>query len=215
MDREIIILVGSPKKNRSTSYALSKYLSDELNHLDVESSILYVSEVQDVPESFLQSCDCLVIACPLYCDNLPADIIEFMNKLYQHREKLSQIELMLMINAGFPESSHNAVAIKTAENFAKKMKFNWLGALFLGEGGVIAGQNLNNVKTTKKIRKAINILANDLKSGCNISQSAVKLAKEKMVPYPIYIWTGERQWKKKARQLGTIKLLKNSPYQQK
>lgn len=215
MDREIIMLVGSPKKERSTSYALSKHLSDELSQLDMDSNIVFVSETQDIPESFFDSCHCLIIACPLYCDNLPADIIEFMNKLYQHREQLSQIELMLMVNAGFPESSHNAVAIKTAENFARKMNFNWLGALFFGEGGIIAGQNLNDVKVTHKIRKALHLLANDLKNGCKVSQSAVNLAKEKMLPYPIYIWAAERQWKKKARQLGTIKCLKNTPYEQK
>lgn len=212
MDREVIILVGSPKKEKSTSYALSKHLSDELNHLNVESNILYASDVVDIPESFLETCDCLVIACPLYCDNLPADIIEFMDKLYQHKEKISQIEIMLMINSGFPEASHNALAIKTAENFASKMNFNWLGALFLGEGGIISGQNLNDISVTKKIRKAINLLAYDLKCGQEISQSAVNLAKEKMLPYPIYIWSAEKQWKKKAKRLGTTKQLKNAPY---
>lgn len=211
MDRKVMILVGSPKEKCSTSHALSKYLSDELNHLDIESNIFFLSQSKNVIDS-IESYKYLIIACPLYCDNLPSGVLELMSQLYQRKEIISNINLMLIINAGFPESNHNNVAIKTAKNFAEKMKFNWLGSLSIGEGGIISGQNLNEIKLTKKIRKALKIVASDIKNGNTISQSAMKLAKEKMAPYPIYYWVVKQYFKKRSKQLGSKSMLKNTPY---
>ena len=78
--RKALLLVGSPKRRRSTSAALGGYLMRGLEEAGVSTSTLFVGDVvapggASRLEAALDGTDLLVLAFPLYVDALPAPLV--------------------------------------------------------------------------------------------------------------------------------------------
>lgn len=221
VSRRALLLVGSPKAARSTSHSLGTYLLERLNErgFETEERFLQRSMRSDEGKNQLllamDRSDLVILASPLYVDSLPSWVIRTMELVNQHRktnEEQKKQRLLAIVNCGFPEAHHNDTALAIVRKFASKSGFEWVGGLALGMGEAIAGRSLEKAGgMARNIRKSLDVTAESLGEGTAVPKKAVDLMARPFIPNWMYVWFGNRGWKKKAREHG-VKDLNRRPY---
>lgn len=221
--KKALLLVGSPKKKRSSSDSLGSYLLDKLSKkeyqidkLNILSSLKNNSGTDNLLKA-AASCDILILSFPLYVDSLPAPVIKAFELIAAHREKntiTKSPKMIAIVNCGFPEALHNRIALDICKCFANKVGFQWAGGLALGGGGRIGGKPLEELGSmVRNITKALDIAAEEIDNGNTISQKAETLMEKKIIPSWLYIFIGSMEWKKQAKKFGVKKDLYAKPYE--
>lgn len=222
MTKKAVLIVGSPKKENSTSNSLGSYLLKKLIEKGFETEKHFVSDTNLNNEDFdnimknMNQTDILIISFPLYVDCMPSHLINFLEKTAGYRKNNISEKKTAMLgicNCGFPEASQNQTALDILKLFAQENSFIWLGGLALGQGGSISGKSLDLLGgMVRNIVKSINITAEALANNQNIPEEAVSFMAKSIVPRKLYCLLGHLEWKKMAKHYGTHKNLKNQPY---
>ncbi len=152
MTSKAVLLVGSPRGEKSTSSSLGAYMMTRLEGKGwgcvrhyVGSTVQSISDFEKVFAD-VEEAQLVVLAAPLYVDSLPAPVIQFM-ELYGVRGSIRNTNgprLCLIVNCGFPEDQ-NMLAVEIARHFAAANGMEWCGSLSMGQGGVIWGKGLEEV----------------------------------------------------------------------
>jgi hypothetical protein len=218
---QAVLLVGSPRGSESTSNSLGSYLLDKLENAGYTNSKYNLQSSLHQPEkeaallSAVAESDIVVLAFPLYVDSPPAPVINVLEKIAQQRKKVAAIKpqkLLAIVNNGFPQSIQNATAIKICQQFAVETNFEWLCGLSLGGGGAINGVPLSEVGGyAKNIRKALDLTAESLLSNQPVPETAMQLISKPLVPKSLFLFFGNRSWKRLAKQFGAEKKLYDKP----
>jgi multimeric flavodoxin WrbA len=144
--RRALLLVGSPKARKSTSYSLGGYLFEQLSARDIRTETIYLHTALHSPEKTqalldaVDAADLVTLAFPLYVDALPAPAIEALERIALHREGRDRSRRQLfaaIANCGFPEAYQTATALAICKTFARRAGFEWAGSLALGGGGMV------------------------------------------------------------------------------
>jgi hypothetical protein len=115
-------------------------------------------------------------------------------------------------NSGFPKANHNSIALAVCRIFAKQVGFTWAGGLAMGGGGMISGRPLAEVGGAIRNQiKALEIAADAVAKGEPIPEKAVSLMAKLGIPHWMYIWMGNRSWKKEAKQHIAIEKMCDQP----
>lgn len=220
--KRVLLLVGSPRRPKSTSESLGMYLLDRLNEkgLITEKISIHTSLKSDRGLDNLLSTvdrsDIIILAFPLYVDSLPAPVIKAMELISEHRKTTQETrkqQLLAISNSGFPEASQNATALNICRCFALKLGFEWIGGLALGGGAAIDGRLLKDLGgMVRNIAKSLDITAVALAEGKPIPQEAVDKMAKPIIPTWLYMFFGGVGWKRKAKRYGAKKILRNQPY---
>lgn len=220
---EVVLLVGSAKRPRSTSESLGTYLVERLRErgLACEMILIYRSLRSDEGRRALlaaiERADILLLAFPLYVDSLPSLVIRTLELLAECRQtsaKTRKQRLLAIVNCGFPEAHHNDTALAICRRFGKEAGFEWSGGLALGGGEAIDGQLLPGVKVmARNVIKSLDLTADALAAGEPIPQEAVRLMAKPFLPSWMYTWLGERRWRQRAKKHGVRDELDTRPYQ--
>lgn len=221
MNKKALLLIGSPKGEKSTSASLGNYLISKLEELGMTSETLFTHRVVNREEKILElfqsieDVDLIILTFPLYVDSLPAPVIKAMELIKENRavgeSKKSQY-FIAIANNGFPEASQNETALKICKIFAKESNFIWKGGLALS-GGVINGIPLiERGGVVRNIVKGFDIAAQALKNSNEIPQEAIELVAKKLIPFSMYRIFGNFGWKQQAKRYGVRQKLKNKPY---
>jgi len=220
-EQKVLLLVGSPKKKQSASYALGTYLLKQLQRdslltetLHIYSFVYKKNTLEQLYQSFENS-DIIILSIPLYVDSIPSPVIQMMEyvakKRAENREKIQQF--MVIINCGFPEALHNYTAIEICKCFSDECEFNWLGGFPLGGGPIINGRTLTDVgRLGKNARKSLDIIATAINSAKTIPLEAKEIMNKSVIPARIYRFMGNIGWKRQAKEFGVKKKIKNRPY---
>jgi len=220
--RRALLLVGSPRMQKSTSSSLGSYLFDQLKQRGVETETMYLYKAINTTERMevlfheINSADLVVLAFPLYVDTLPSPLISVLEDVVTHcKGKAKPTRFTAIVNCGFPEAHQNDNALAVCAEFARSAGFEWMGGLSLGAGeGVVRAQPLNELGGQgASIRQALEIAAGVLAIGKPVPDNAQALLAKPLMPVWMYKLGGTVGWKMKSRKFGTQKLLKSRPYQ--
>jgi putative NADPH-quinone reductase len=219
--RRALLLVGSPRREKSTSSSLGEYLFGHLSAHSIQTETIYVHTALRSPEGMqamigaVNAVDLAVLAFPLYVDSLPAPVIQALEQIAAHRpgREAHPQWFTAIANCGFPETLHNTTALAICATFARQAGFEWAGSLSLGGGEAVNGQPLAQAGgRTIRMRKSLEMAAEALAQGQAIPTAAQDLMGKPIIPHWAYRMGGKRRWKKQAKHHGAGKLLKQRPY---
>ena len=217
-----LLLVGSPRLEKSSSSSLGTYLFEQLQQQGVETETISLYKAintaarMDALRDGIDRADLVVLAFPLYVDTLPAPVISVLETFVAHcRQKSKRTRFTAIVNCGFPEASQNTNAIAVCAEFARSAGFEWMGGLPLGAGeGMVRAQSLRQLGGQgRTLRQALESAAEELADGQPVSDKSRELLAKPIMPVWLYKLGGTIGWVMKARKNGTQKLLKARPYQ--
>ncbi|MEI7933721.1 MAG: NAD(P)H-dependent oxidoreductase [Chlorobiaceae bacterium] len=220
--RRALLLVGSPRMQKSTSSSLGSYLFEQLKMRGVETETIYLYQAINTAERMeallqaIDSAELVVLAFPLYVDTLPMPVISVFQDVVMHcKGNSKQTRFAAIVNCGFPEAHQNDNAIAVCAEFARSAGFEWIGGLSLGQGeGAVHAQPLIKLgRQGALIRQALEIAAGALAIGQSVPDNARALFAKPLMPVWMYTLGGTVSWNMKSRKYGTRKLLKARPYQ--
>jgi multimeric flavodoxin WrbA len=214
--RRALGVVGSAKpRGASTSESLAIDLLERLAMHGVEGDIRHVHrEAHDLRTlatlvAAVRDVDLLVIAAPVYIDSLPWLVTRLLEAIADDRASLPAarpLAVTMLLNCGFPEARHAAVARTIGALFARDAKAHWAGALQLGAGEAIHGRPLVDAGVLgRRLMPALDAAAAALAAGERLSDEAVMAFQVPQMPIPLYMMAGDAQWLWSATHEGTVK----------
>jgi hypothetical protein len=219
---KVLLLVGSPRGLASTSNALGDHLLSRLEErgMAIKKLLIYPALADDKRMAELlaavDSCDLLVMAFPLYVDQLPAPLIDLLLKIVERRpgrQGDSRQAMAAIVNCGFPETAHCRPVEGILRLFSSQAGFRTLGCLALGMGGAIGNRPLAKAGPIVRHQlKALQRAAAFLVDGQVMPASVIGLMGKPMMPRWFYNWVAGRGWKRTARKHGCSSLLHDKPY---
>lgn len=215
--KRALLIVGSPKPGRSSSLALGEYLLAQLALVGVQGEVIKAHKVSTPEEearllATLDASDLVIIAAPLYVDSLPSQLIRLMERVADHPGQRCG-RLLAIVNCGFPEGSHNRVALDILERFASNAGFDWAGGLSLGMGAMVGGRPLHDLGGQgRSLRDGLDRVARELLAGQTVSDQARAVFGRPAIPKWAYVRMGNLGWRLQARRNKATHPLKHRPY---
>jgi hypothetical protein len=186
------------------------------------SAGLQSTENQHGLHKSVDAADLVLVAFPLYVDQLPAPLIQTLELIAERRKgtlvaspwagPLVQ-KLAAIVQCGFPETIHNEPAVDIMRQFAREAGFEWAGALAMGMGGAVRGKSLEKAGgMVRNVVKALDLAAVDLAGGGNIPEEATSLMAKPMMLLWFYRFMANFGTKSQAKKHGVGKQLYSRPY---
>ena len=219
MTSKAVLLVGSPRGEKSTSSSLGAYMMARLEgkgwdcvRHQVSSTVQSISDFEKLFAD-VEDAQLVVLAAPLYVDSLPAPVIQFM-ELYGVRGSIRNINgprFCLIVNCGFPEDQ-NMLAVEIARHFAAANGMEWCGSLSMGQGGAIWGKGLEEIgRRTRRIRSALDQSVDALVEGKCIPEGASRSFSKGIIPVFLYKFIANKGWESAGKR-NKAKNLKARPF---
>ncbi len=220
--RRALLLVGSPKTRKSTSYSLGGYMFEQLSARAIETETIYLHTVLRSPEKWqalldaLDAADLVTLAVPTYVDSLPAPVIEALERIAAHRpgrDPSRRPWFTAIANCGFPEVYQTATALAICETFARQAGFAWAGAMALGGGGMVSGYPLvEGGGKTMAMRNALDLAAEGLVQEQVIPKAARDGLAKPIIPHWLYWLVAALRWYQDSKEYGALTQLLRKPY---
>lgn len=219
--KRALLLVGSAKPTgTSTSERLGMQLMERLAMHGVVGEVHHVHREAHSDAGVgalvaaVRECDLLVIAAPLYFDAFPALVTRAMEAIVADRRSASAppLSVAVLVNSGFPESRHAAVARTIGALFARAAGARWAGALQVGGGGVISGRPLEDVgHVVAHLPPTLDAAADALAEGRAFPDAVRDAASRPLMSVPLYLLAGDAGWLWTAAHEGTLARLWRRP----
>jgi len=208
----LLILVGSPKPlERSASARLGKIVGEALSARGWELRTVRIPDALKSEASIesmlseVERADGVVLTAPLYVDSLPAPVIRALGAIANQRAdsgSSKMIRFASILNCGFTEAAQNHTAQRLLKRFAEKAGLVWAGAISAGSAGAV----------TKSVRVSLNLLADAMAAGGDLSTQAVEREAKNAVPGWTYRVIGNWMWKRQAKKNGALDQFYARPY---
>lgn len=227
--RNALLLIGSPRGEKSNSHVIGKFLLDKLEEKGLVPEELFAARLVNTNEGTgrllkaVDNADMIVLATPLYVDSFPSPVIKALELINQHRKAVSPPKsqvLVAIMNSGFPEKEHMDIALKILQNFAQESSFKWGGGIRVGWGMALNSEPLSEKKgMTRKLTAGLSLASINLSQGQPMSQKAEDLASTLFLPLfvakAMVHLLGNREWDKQAKSNNAQKQMCNRPYEMK
>jgi multimeric flavodoxin WrbA len=226
--KNVLLLTGSPKGERSNSYALGIFLVERLEAQGLKSEELVAPRLvlTDVgSEKLLKAidkADLIVFSTPLYVDSIPALTIKALELIHEHRKNVAPTKAqpwVAIMNSGFPEKEQMDTAMAIIKNFVQESNFKWSGGIRVGWGSAINEEPLDEKKgMTRKLTRGLSIASLDLYNGNPISDEAEKLTSAPFLPLfvekiMIRLFINRYLWDKQAKENKVKEKMHDRPYE--
>ncbi|HJK96229.1 MAG TPA: hypothetical protein RMF84_03360 [Polyangiaceae bacterium LLY-WYZ-14_1] len=213
--RHLVTLVGSAKPTgESTSEAFGAALERRLVARGWTAERLPVARVVKLrrpPAPALREAvaraDLLVLAAPVYFDTLPALVLQALGQLADHAAQpaggpAGPPALLPIVQCGFPELTHTALALEAAWRAGRACGFGWAGHLAVGGGGALQGDlDAPRGKLASQVR-ALDATAEALDAGEAVPKAALDDFARPLLPPALYRLAGDLGWLVQALQQG-------------
>jgi len=217
-----LLLSGSPRGKKSTSYSLLEYLKTHLEgygkscELAIAHTVARKKADYENFSNLLDSADYVVLAAPLYVDSLPSHVIEILNRLSKSRRNNSskgKPKFLAIVNNGFPEQHQNHLALQICHQFALEASLDWIGGIPYGAGAIIGGTRLEDAGGRgRHARTAIETLAKALSEDEELPEDCISRINKHVIPKRIYIMMAHLGWRKMSGSNQVRDRLKDQPY---
>jgi putative NADPH-quinone reductase len=226
--RKALLLIGSPKGKAGASYALGGSLFRRLESGGMETEEMTISAALQSTEDLhrlhkaVDAADLVVVAFPLYVDQLPAPLVQALELVADRRKGRPSVlpsagplvqKLAAIVQCGFPETFHNQPAVDIMRQFAREAGFEWAGALAMGMGGAVGRKSLDKAGgMVRNVVKALDLAASSLAAGGLIPEEATALMAKPLMPLWFYRFMANFGMKSLAKKRGAGKQLYSRPY---
>jgi multimeric flavodoxin WrbA len=209
MNKNILIIIGSPRNQKSNSNIIANSLENKLIDKNLNCSKLYLGESINENDSLikdLDKSDVIVLISPIYENSVPSIVLKLFETAYENKETLmtKSRKMVVITNSGYPEVEASKSAIKTCSLFAQAMDFVWLCGITVAPGTLMdSSKELEKTGNTyKKLISALNLISEDIFKDREISTEVFKLiSKPFMIPF-IYRLGGRMMQNKVIKNLG-------------
>ena len=220
--KKVLLLVGSPRGAASVSHSLGNHVLTLLEERGMAIKTLPVYPSLADEKKMLEllaavdACSLLILAFPLYVDQLPAPLISVLLRIAERRQGRPAApaqSLATIVNCGFPETAHCRSAQEIVRIFAGQAGFRFLGCLALGMGGAVGNRSLD--KAGGMIRhqvKAMAQAATCLAASEEIPAMTIELMGKAMMPRWFYSLAANWGWKWAAIKNRVSRRLSDRPY---
>ncbi len=215
-----VLLIGSPRGERSTSGSLGLYLLGllrkkgwDIEDLQVQRSLRSLEGIGSLV-SAVDTADLVILSFPTYVDSTPAAMVRAMGLIAQQRQgNTDHTPLVAIANCGFIEAEQNRVALNICRLFARNAGFEWRGGLALGGGSAIDGRPLAELGgMVRNARRSLELAAEALTEGKELPKEAIELIARRSIPRWLYITFGNRGWKQRAKRNGSWDKMYDRPF---
>jgi multimeric flavodoxin WrbA len=225
--RNVLLLIGSPRGERSNSYAIGKFLLDKLEEKGLVSEEAFANRLVSTREGAqkllksVDNADIIVLATPLYVDSFPSPLIKTLELINEHQKAVIPTKpqmLVTIINSGFPEKEQMNIALKIIQNFAHESNFKQGGEIRVSWGMALNSEPLNEKKgQTRKLTAGLSLAAVNLSEGQPMSEEAQDLASTLFLPLflakNMTLLFGKRGWNKLAKDNNAQAKMYDQPYE--
>lgn len=196
---KIVMICGSPRPKNSTSLYLLNAVKEKLENSN--EICVYHALNKSVLKPLLENLpgsNALVIACPLYVDSIPSNLLEVLAGLEEAgRRKLENTKLYLLVNNGFYDAAQNGIAIDMLWDWCDKCGLQRGCAVGIGAGEMVQAMPLGK-GPMNRLGKAVVQLAHDIQAG----NSRETVFIEPNFPRVLYRMAGHIGWRKHAKRNG-------------
>lgn len=225
MDKgKILLMIGSPRKDKSTSYSIGKYLLDNLMKCDYTNKTVYVYDCinnekysEEMYQLFNDS-DLIIFSYPLYVDSIPAPCIKVLEYITEKRQDMkcqTKKAFLAIGNCGFYEKEQIQNSLNVCKFFAKENNLNWYGGISIGGGPQIGGKDLKKLGgMTKKLREGLDIVADSIAYKRPIPMEEVNKLTSPPEGKNIYFLMANLGFKLQAKRNGLLKNINDTPYKE-
>ena len=205
MSQNLLILIGSPKANNSTSNLISKNLEKKLTLQKMNFSKLYLIQElhhEDILLEKLCSADTIILITPIYENSVPSTVLHFFELAAQHKEKLaSQNKQFFTITlSGFADTAAGNTALNSCKLFSETMHFCWLGGITTSPASLIEDENLGKMYTG--LNTSLELLCQSLSQNTPLAPQIWELNTKSVLPASIYRIIGRTYQKKPIKVIG-------------
>ena len=154
--------------------------------------------------SFKEGADILVLATPLYFDNISGILKDFMDRSivtgdphvqkdskgqYRHLKATEEQSprLIMMANCGFPERSHFQVISHWIKRVALNMHTEVIGEIYAAQGSLLTNQTENLRPIISNYLQLLEKAGEEVVTTFRISEKTDKLLEQNFIPDEIYI----------------------------
>ena len=213
MSQTLLMIIGSPRLKKSTSYSLAEYLQKGLKQKGWNIHLFFSHQVvikeQDMKELInkIEHSDIIGIIFPLYVDSIPGPLIQVLEKLGEQKTKRTDQKIFTIVNSGFPEPHQSQLAVDMIKDFSKEYQANFIGGLTIGAGGVIGGKPIEQIKhRSKRLITALDLAIESLGQTKTLSKKAEKILLKPIFPKILYNIFANMSWKKRSKRYGSPNL---------
>jgi multimeric flavodoxin WrbA len=219
MIKKTLLLIGSPKASGGTSRVIADHLAQRLEEIHIEVEIRHIGQAIDSGKEgelleAIERSEAVVLLSPLYIDSLPSGVIRLFEIFLERKGKNGggNKPFYAIINSGAPESIQSTVALEICVLFARDTGFTWNGGAALGGGAMLEGKTLEESGgRSKNLRAGLALLAVSVSLGGGLSKHARDLIGRPMVPKFLYVYYGNKLWRKTAEGNGVADRLYDKP----
>lgn len=221
-ESKYLLLSGSPRGRSATSYALLHYLGKQLMVTDIEEQLVILSTALRDNAAFtsllsrIDHADYIILALPLYVDSLPSHVIQFLTRIKEHRRNASSSsspKFVVMVNSGFPEHSHNELALSILQVFSNEVGFQWISGIPIGGGQILHGSPLESSGGRgRNAREGLSLLAEAIKNNQPVPNEIIQKIQKPIIPRWLYLFMAGFGWRIRARKNGISRYVRDRPY---
>jgi len=224
--RKVLLLVASPRGQAS----VSRRIGDPLRALREKrgmaiKTLMLLPALDDDRRlnellAAIDQCSLLLVAFPLYVDQLPAPLVDLLRQVADRRQGRNgernepRQSLAALVQCGFPETLHCRTAADIVRLFAAQSGFRFLGCLAFGMGGAVDRRRpLSEAGPVVRHQlRALNEAAARLAENREIPAEVIGRMGRAMMPRWFYNLAAGWGWKRQAKTFGTSGRLRDMPY---
>ena len=167
-------------------------------------------DMDDLLPSFLKS-DIAVFACPVYFDNVPALMKNFIDRLspallphfeedgkgeYRHAKRYQRfLKIVVISNSGLPGQKNFEVESLFFRRLARTFHTEFIGEIYRGEGEIFRGKdNIMLKPLLGKYKKHLKNAGKETVGSHKLSEKIIEDLEKPILPQSLYIKFGNDEW---------------------
>lgn len=198
--KQALLIIGSLRGSKSTSYYLGSMLTDMLIRKDFQVHELYINGIVDTGNSagtlmsLVDAADILILSSPLYIDCAPYMVIRMMELISRnriHNTSAKKQRFLVISNGGYPEAHHSNAAISIYRKFADEAGFYWIGGLSLGMGAALTVPIIRKIGfMIRGIKRSLDMSADAIAGDRPVPDAAINFMAKPFIPIWLYSFLG-------------------------
>ncbi|MEI6241902.1 MAG: flavodoxin family protein [Chlamydiota bacterium] len=220
---KIIAINGSPRGKKSTTYRMVEEFLKGMREFGWKDQHILLSELNihhcmgcfhcwknqgtciftdDMKKIIPLDCDILLLASPLYYDNISGLLKNFLDRSVAqaspligkdannesiHIKRRPRPKLLAISNCGYPENSHFDVLKILFRRMARNMESDLLGEIYLGQGPLLIINDPQLKRVIDNYKALLQTAGREIAQNLSFSADTKKKLEEPLIPIEKYV----------------------------